>query len=75
MAPAPPTLDPGYQPGDRIDATALAPVGTLLGVACIVTGLRMYWRIYPARHIGADDYMILFALVRTRLGFLLSRRD
>ncbi len=50
------------------DASALAPVGTFLGIACVTTGLRIYWRIWPVRRIGADDYTLLAALVRFLLG-------
>lgn len=51
-------------PGGRVDAYSLAPVGTFLGIACITTGLRIFWRLRPVRRIGADDYTLLFALVR-----------
>ena len=54
----------GNPAGERIDAYSLAPVGTLLGIACITTGLRIYWRLRPVRRIGADDFTLLFALVR-----------
>lgn len=63
--PPPPLVDPGYNAGDRLDKYPLAPVGVLLGFACITTGLRLYWRVRPARRIGADDYTLVFALVRT----------
>ncbi|KAL2163962.1 hypothetical protein VTH06DRAFT_3175 [Thermothelomyces fergusii] len=70
MAPPPPPpppagVDEGYSAGDRLDAYALAPVGTLVGIACITTGLRVYWRLQPSQRIGADDYTLLFALLVT----------
>ncbi|KAK4118312.1 hypothetical protein N657DRAFT_659645 [Parathielavia appendiculata] len=51
--------------GDRIDAHSLAPVGTFLGIACITTSLRVYWRLRPVRRIGADDLTLLLALILT----------
>ncbi|AEO58230.1 hypothetical protein MYCTH_93589 [Thermothelomyces thermophilus ATCC 42464] len=61
-SPPPPMVDEGYRAGDRLVVHALAPVGTLLGIACITTGLRIYWRLQPSQRIGADDYTLLFAL-------------
>jgi hypothetical protein len=63
MAAQAPARDQSY--GYSYDAYPLAPVGTLLGIACITTGLRIYWRVHPVRRIGPDDYALLFALVRT----------
>ncbi|KAK3299517.1 kinase-like domain-containing protein [Chaetomium fimeti] len=59
----PPTQ--GDPAGVRFEAYPLAPVGTFLGIACITTGLRIYWRIRPTWRIGADDYTLVFALVLT----------
>ncbi|KAL2188150.1 hypothetical protein L209DRAFT_741296 [Thermothelomyces heterothallicus CBS 203.75] len=64
-SPPPPMVDEGYHAGDRLGVHALAPVGTLLGLACITTGLRIYWRLQPSQRIGADDYTLLFALFVT----------
>ena len=61
----PPLVDQSHHAGERSDASALAPVGTFLGIACITTGLRIYWRLWPVRRIGADDYTLLSALVRS----------
>ncbi|KAK4244592.1 hypothetical protein C7999DRAFT_17163 [Corynascus novoguineensis] len=61
-SPPPPLVDEGFRAGDRLDVYALAPVGVLLGIACITTGLRIYWRLRPPRRTGADDYTLLFAL-------------
>jgi hypothetical protein len=65
MTSPPPLADPSRQAGARNDASALAPVGTFLGIACITTGLRIYWRLWPVRRIGADDFTLLAALVRS----------
>ncbi|KAK4149538.1 hypothetical protein C8A00DRAFT_18788 [Chaetomidium leptoderma] len=56
---------PPPPPPPSANAYPLAPVGTFLGIACITTGLRIYWRIRPTWRIGPDDYTLLFALVRT----------
>jgi len=63
----PPPVDAGYHAGDRLDAYSLAPVGVLLGIASITTGFRLYWRVRPTWRLGADDFMLVFALVSTYL--------
>jgi hypothetical protein len=57
-------MDQGNHGGGRMDAHSLAPVGTVLGIACITTSLRLYWRLWPVRRIGGDDLTLLFALVK-----------
>ncbi|EAQ90397.1 predicted protein [Chaetomium globosum CBS 148.51] len=65
MASQGPPPDPDVPAGTVFEAYPLAPVGTFLGIACITTGLRIYWRIKPTWRIGADDYTLVFALVLT----------
>ncbi|KAH6845680.1 hypothetical protein B0I37DRAFT_328984 [Chaetomium sp. MPI-CAGE-AT-0009] len=65
MASPGPPPNQGDLAGVRFEAYPLAPVGTFLGIACITTGLRIYWRIRPTWRIGADDYTLVFALVLT----------
>jgi hypothetical protein len=60
-----PPPNQGDPAGAVFEAYPLAPVGTFLGIACITTGLRIYWRIRPTWRIGADDYTLVFALVLT----------
>lgn len=64
MASQGPPPNQGDAAGAVFEAYPLAPVGTFLGIACITTGLRIYWRIRPTWRIGADDYTLVFALVR-----------
>ncbi|KAL2133711.1 hypothetical protein VTI74DRAFT_1887 [Chaetomium olivicolor] len=65
QSPPPPPIDQRDHAGDRTDAYPLAFVGTFLGIACVTTGMRIYWRARPIWRVGADDYTLLFALVLT----------
>lgn len=63
--PPPSPADEGPRIGNRLGVYALVPVGILMGISCVTTGLRIYWRLRPSRRIGADDYTLVFALVRS----------
>lgn len=82
-SPSPPPLprasvDQGYHAGQRLDAIPVASVGTLLGIACVTTALRIYWRARSTWRVGADDYTLVFALVckkdKNDAGGLVARR-
>lgn len=70
-----PPVDPGYHVGDRLDAIPLATVGVLLGLACITSTLRIYWRMRPTWRIGADDLTLMFSLVLTIIWYAITAAE
>jgi len=48
----------------------LAITGTLVGLALAVVCLRVYVRVFMVKHMGADDWTMVAAMVR----FLRHRR-
>lgn len=64
-SPPPPPIDAGFHAGDRLDAIPLATIGVMLGLACLTSTLRIYWRMRPTWRIGADDLTLVFSQVST----------
>lgn len=55
-APLPPDVNRGPE--------ILAICGSLVGVALVVVAVRIYVRIAMVKHMGADDWTIVAAMVR-----------
>ncbi len=54
-------------PDENRGPEILAVCGSLVGLAVVVVALRIWVRARMVKHIGADDWTIIGAMVRLRL--------
>jgi hypothetical protein len=59
------SVDPTTLPHDNRAHVLVGVVVTLLSVATLSVGLRIYTRACLLKQVGVDDYLSLLALVRT----------
>ncbi|KAI1176792.1 hypothetical protein F4777DRAFT_597194 [Nemania sp. FL0916] len=56
-------VDTGNLPHDNRAYVVIAVVVSVIALATIAVGLRIYTRAYLVKHVGADDYLALLALI------------
>lgn len=75
-AAAPPPFQvylPGERPDENRGPEIIATCVALTAIALVIVSLRIFVRIKFVRFLGADDYLMVLAVVRTllfRLSFL-----
>lgn len=61
--------------GDTHASIILAEIGSLTAIAALIVVLRMFVRVVMIKKVGADDYLMLVALVCILLWDLFAMAD